>query len=200
MKITKEQKQETMDLILMHSRNAFLEEDYEKVKLSTISKACHIAEGTLYNYFKDKPTLFIATFIRYRSDNDQVFTIYPPKDFEEFIDEIIEILSFYMKIDNPILEKSFKRFLHLVREQKLVSENNMEQALLIADEYIYRGVLELLNLCILDQVDCNLLFHVMEKQVEGVFNDYLYNDIDFDTFLSVLRENLTVILKPYVRV
>ena len=40
----------------------------------------------------------------------------------------------------------------------------------------------------------------MEKQVEGVFNDYLYNDIDFDTFLSVLRENLTVILKPYVRV
>ena len=200
MKITKEQKQETMDLILMHSRNAFLEEDYEKVKLSTISKACHIAEGTLYNYFKDKPTLFIATFIRYRSDNDQVFTIYPPNDFEEFIDEIIAILSFYMKIDNPILEKSFKRFLHLVREQKLVSENNMEQALLIADEYIYKGILELLNLCILDQVDCNLLFHVMEKQVEGVFNDYLYNDIDFDTFLSVLRENLTVILKPYVRV
>ena len=200
MKITKEQKQETMDLILMHSCNAFLEEDYEKVKLSTISKACHIAEGTLYNYFKDKPTLFIATFIRYRSDNDQVFTIYPPNDFEEFIDEIIAILSFYMKIDNPILEKSFKRFLHLVREQKLVSENNMEQALLIADEYIYKGILELLNLCILDQVDCNLLFHVMEKQVEGVFNDYLYNDIDFDTFLSVLRENLTVILKPYVRV
>ena len=200
MKITKEQKQETMDLILMHSCNAFLEEDYEKVKLSTISKACHIAEGTLYNYFKDKPTLFIATFIRYRSDNDQVFTIYPPNDFEEFIDEIIAILSFYMKIDNPILEKSFKRFLHLVREQKLASENNMEQALLIADEYIYKGILELLNLCILDQVDCNLLFHVMEKQVEGVFNDYLYNDIDFDTFLSVLRENLTVILKPYVRV
>ncbi len=200
MKITKEQKQETMDLILMHSRNAFLEEDYEKVKLSTISKACHIAEGTLYNYFKDKPTLFIATFIRYRSDNDQVFTIYPPNDFEEFIDEIIAILSFYMKIDNPILEKSFKRFLHLVREQKLVSENNMEQALLIADEYIYKGILELLNLCILDQVDCNLLFHVMEKQVEGVFNDYLYNDIDFDTLLCVLRENLTVILKPYVRV
>ena len=200
MKITKEQKQETMDLILMHSRNAFLEEDYEKVKLSTISKACHIAEGTLYNYFKDKPTLFIATFIRYRSDNDQVFTIYPPNDFEEFIDEIIAILSFYMKIDNPILEKSFKRFLHLVREQKLVSENNMEQALLIADEYIYKGILELLNLCILDQVDCNLLFHIMKKQAEGVFNDYLYNDIDFDTLLCVLRENLTVILKPYVRV
>ena len=200
MKITKEQKQETMDLILMHSCNAFLEEDYEKVKLSTISKACHIAEGTLYNYFKDKPTLFIATFIRYRSDNDQVFTIYPPNDFEEFIDEIIAILSFYMKIDNPILEKSFKRFLHLVREQKLVSENNMEQALLIADEYIYKGILELLNLCILDQVDCNLLFHIMKKQVEGVFNDYLYNDIDFDTLLCVLRENLTVILKPYVRV
>lgn len=199
MKITKEQKQETLELILEHAYESFRQEDYETVRLSTISKACHIAEGTLYNYFKDKPTLFIATFIRYHSESNQIYTIYPVKDFNSFIDELLEILRFYMKIDHPDLERSFKRFLHLLREQKLTSKSHMEQALLIADEYIYYAVLELIKTCNLNKIDCMLILDVIAKQVEGVFNDYLYGDIDFDTFLRILREHLSFILKPYIR-
>lgn len=72
-KISSAQKQATLESILKHAYDAFTQEDYENVKLSAISKASHIAEGTLFNYFKDKPTLFIATFIHHRNGNDQIF-------------------------------------------------------------------------------------------------------------------------------
>lgn len=198
MKITQAQKEETLALILNQSLQAFLKEDYEQVKLSTISKACHIAEGTLYNYFKDKPTLFIATFIQYRSTNHQTYQIQATKNFESFIDELMNILSFYMKIDHPTLESAFKRFLHLVREQKLTANGSMAQALWLADQYIYQSVLELLNSTNLTITKESLIFNVIVKQVEGVFNDYLYGDVDFERFMSTLREQLGFILKPYV--
>jgi len=198
MNISKTQKQETIDRILNHALNAFVQEDYEKVKLSDISKSCHIAEGTLYNYFKDKPTLFISTFIKYRSNNNQLYNIYTPKDFDSLINEFIEILSFYLKISNPKLEHSFKRFLHLLREQKLMSNTCMEQALLVADQYVYNAILELLKRCNLNQTDYMLIFKVIVTQVEGIFDEYLYEDIDFDTFLQISREHISLILKPYV--
>lgn len=198
MKISRAQKQKNLELILHHSHEAFTQDDYENVKLSSISKACGIAEGTLYNYFKDKPTLFIATFIKYRSDNNQLFKVYKPNDFDSLIDEIIDILSYYMKIDHPKLEHSFKRFLHLLREQKLMSYTQMEQALVVADQYIYDAILELLRQIDLDENDYNLLFKVIVKQVEGIFNDYLYGDISFEIFLSTVREHITLIINPYV--
>ena len=196
MKISSAQKQATLESILKHAYDAFTQEDYENVKLSAISKASHIAEGTLFNYFKDKPTLFIATFIAHRNGNDQIFKVYAPNNFESFIDEFIEILSFYMKIDHPKLEASFKRFLHLLREQKLSSTANMEQALLVADQYVYDAVLELLEKSALNQTDTTLLFKVIVKQVEGIFNDYLYGDINFETFLTIVREQVAFILRP----
>lgn len=198
MKITQEQKQATLELILKHAHEAFLQEDYERVKLSNISKASHIAEGTLFNYFKDKPTLFIATFIKYRSENNQLYKVYAPKDFNALVDEIIEILSHYMIIDHPKLEKAFKRFLHLLREQKLSSEDNMDQALLIADQYIFDAILETLNKINLKHTNPSSLFNVIYKQIEGIFNDYLYGDIDFDRFLITVKEHITLILMPYV--
>ncbi len=198
MKITHEQKKVTLELILKHAHEAFLQEDYEKVKLSNISKASHIAEGTLFNYFKDKPTLFIATFIKYRSENNQLYKVYAPKDFDSLVNEIIEILSYYMKIDHPKLERTFKRFLHLLREQKLSTKDNMGQALLIADQYIFDAILETLNKINLKHTDSNSLFNVIYKQVEGVFNDYLYGDIEFDGFLLTVKEHITLILRPYV--
>lgn len=198
MKITQAQKEETLALILDQALQSFLNEGYEQVKLSAISKACHIAEGTLYNYFKDKPTLFIATFIQYRSNNHQTYQLQAPKDFDSLIDEMINILSFYMKIDHPKLESAFKRFLHLVREQKLTANGNMSQALWLADKYIYQAVLELLNSTSLTIAKESMIFNVIVKQVEGVFNDYLYGDIDFEMFISTLRAHLAFILKPYV--
>ncbi len=198
MKITQEQKQETLERILKHAHEAFLQEDYENVKLSNISKASHIAEGTLYNYFKDKPTLFIATFMKFRNDNHQLYIVYAPKDFHALVNEIIEILSHYMRIDHPKLERAFKRFLILLREQKLSSNDNMGQALLIADQYIFDAILETLNKIKLKDTNPNSLFKVIDKQVEGIFNDYLYGDIDFDSFLITVKEHITLILRPYV--
>ncbi len=198
MKITPTQKQITRDLILKHAFEAFIQQDYEKIKLSAISKACNIGEGTLYNYFKDKPTLFIATFIHYRSGAQQTFDVYKPTDFESFIDQIIEILSYYMRIEHPRLEGAFIRFLHLVREQKLIAQSGMEQALVTADQFIYNAVLELLEMTPLKQSASTLLFEVLVKQVEGLFNDYLYGEIHFDEFLQKTKAHLTFILKPYV--
>jgi hypothetical protein len=103
-----------------------------------------------------------------------------------------------MRIDNPKLERAFRRFIHLLREQKLMSKTYMEQALQTADQYIYSATLELLKTSNLNQTDYLLLFNVIAKQVEGVFNDYLYEDIDFDTFLHILREHVSLILRPYI--
>lgn len=198
MKISPIQKQITRELILKHAFEAFIQQDYENIKLSEISKACNIGESTLYNYFKDKPTLFIATFIHYRSGAHQNFDIYQPTSFQSFIDEIIEILSYYMRIELPSLEAAFLRFLHLVREQKLLAQNGMEQALLTADQFIYNSVQALLEVTPLKQTALDLIFDVVVKQVEGLFNDYLYGEIDFNSFLEKTRAHLTFILRPYV--
>lgn len=198
MKITSTQKQMTRELILKHAFEAFIQQDYEKIKLSAISKACNIGEGTLYNYFKDKPTLFIATFIHYRGRENHVFAVYKPIDFQGFIDEIIEILDHYMRIDHPRLERAFMRFIHLVREQQLMSKPGMEEALSMADQFIYDAVLALLDRTPIKLTATELLFEVIVKHVEGIFNDFLYGSISFDSFLLMTKEHLKWILRPYV--
>ena len=74
----------------------------------------------------------------------------------------------------------------------------MGQALLIADQYIFDAILETLNKINLKHTNANSLFNVIYKQVEGIFNDYLYGDIDFDRFLITVKEHITLILLPYV--
>lgn len=207
MKVSKAKKVETLHKILEESMKVFLSKSYERVKLSEISKACGIAEGTLYNYFKDKPTLFLATFMAFRNDQTDLYKVQRPKTYEAFLDEIIKVLDHYMRIENAHFEKVFKQFVHLSRDQKLNGSNAMGDALAEADAYLLDGIKSLLEFVEIGGNTSDMgaqaytkenILEVIFMQAEGIYNDYLYGSLTFDMFLEKVRAHLKIILRELV--
>lgn len=81
-RITEELKLETRDNILAVATQLFSEQGFEKTKTKTIAQLCHIAEGTLFNYFPTKDDLLIAVFEQMvKSSDDESKPLLPnPKD------------------------------------------------------------------------------------------------------------------------
>ncbi len=57
MRITKEAKEKNRQKILDAARDLFTEKGYEKTTTRDIARACGLAIGTMFNYFKSKETL-----------------------------------------------------------------------------------------------------------------------------------------------
>lgn len=58
-RIGKEQKKEIRNNILAVSKELFLSKGYENTSTNEIAKAVGIAEGTIFNYFKNKADIFL---------------------------------------------------------------------------------------------------------------------------------------------
>jgi AcrR family transcriptional regulator len=61
-RVTQMIKEETRQCIIEEAQKMFIEIGFDKTKTKIIAKNCHIAEGTLFNYFKTKDELLIAVF------------------------------------------------------------------------------------------------------------------------------------------
>lgn len=198
MSVREEKKLHTRMQIIAEATREFIKEGYEGAKLSNISKASGIAEGTLFNYFKNKPALFVATFTTRPYLNYDQFKIIPPDTFESFINQLVYILDFFMRIEDDNLEGVFKTFFHYTRQQQLKKDFSESDHLDQADSFIIDAVKGLLSMVQLSGITEDDLLDLIHMQINGIFDDYVYQGISFDDFLHRCRTQLTLICAPYL--
>jgi AcrR family transcriptional regulator len=194
-----EKKNKFRECILEHAFVQFSKLGYEKTNLSDISRLCGIAEGTLYNYFEDKSTLFVATFTQQTQKKLSDLRINQPKTSDMLIEEFIRILEFFMKIDDPGLEDAFKTYYHLLKSQNSSERIIMSRPLQEADEFIYHALNQLLSSVTFKNISCEKMLEIIEKQFDGLLNDYIYNGDSFSRLMSRTKEHLTYIIAPFIQ-
>lgn len=198
MRISQTTKQEIRQRILKVALEAFCTLGYEKVKISSISRECQIAEGTLYNYFKDKPTLFIHAFIHGGSIGHREYIQKEPKHLDALVSELIEILDVYWRIKDPNLETVYKSFFHVSRGQALKEDFDMSAAIESANKPVVVAAKKLFESLSLTSCSLQDLLEVLEVQINGLYDDYIYGKSTFDQFLAVSKRHLRVILVNHV--
>ena len=61
-RIKEEDKINTKNKILEASERMFIQQGYDQTTTKAIAQACHIAEGTIFNYFKSKDDILVTIF------------------------------------------------------------------------------------------------------------------------------------------
>ena len=193
-----DQKRETKKQIIKMAIKEFKVKDYDQVKLSDISKAVNIAEGTLYNYYPDKTSLFLDVFSNMVTLEKEPILEAHPNTFEELLETIDSILSFYLELKDSHMKTLFQTFYHKVKERQLLEDFSAYDKLEDLSQYIYTGLINSLNRLFKKELTSEL-FPLIKYQINGLHDDYVYNLLSFQDFLSLVRKHVTLILQPYYK-
>ena len=193
-----DQKRETKKQIITSAITEFMTKDYDQVKLSDISKAASIAEGTLYNYYPDKTSLFLDVFSNMVTLEKEPILEAHPNTFEELLETIDSILSFYLELKNPHMKTLFQTFYHKVKERQLREDFSAYEKLEDLSQYVYTGLESSLNRLFKKEL-AKELFPLIKYQINGLHEDYVYNLLSFQDFLGLVRRHMTLILQPYYK-
>ena len=193
-----EKKNRYRECILKHSFEQFSKLGYEKTNLSDISKLCGIAEGTLYNYFVDKPTLFVATFTLQTMNKLNGFHFEAPNSITMLIDQFGKTLEFFLMIEDPGLERAFKTYYHLLKSIDNPERDTMSKPLIEADEYVHNELDKLFSHVIFKDNSGEKLLDIIKIQFDGLLNEYIYLGTSFSDLIKKTKENMYYILKPYI--
>ncbi len=193
-----EKKNRYRECILKHAFEQFSKLGYEKTNLSDISKLCGIAEGTLYNYFVDKPTLFVATFTLQTMNKLNEFHFEAPNSITMLIDQFGKTLEFFLMIEDPGLERAFKTYYHLLKSIDNPERDTMSKPLIEADEYVHNELDKLFSHVIFKDNSGEKLLDIIKIQFDGLLNEYIYLGTSFSDLIKKTKENMYYILKPYI--
>jgi AcrR family transcriptional regulator len=193
---------ERRDQILRAAAQKFAEKGFHNTTTKEIAEAADVAEGTIYNYFKNKDDLLIAMMnhLSESDDRQQVLQAGLDQDFESFFIQLVidrmsrlkENIEFFMAIlpevvnDAKLREKYYIEFL-------APAVNLMEQHLVARIE---RGQVEPVN-------DPKSLIHIYASTIIGmhfmrILNDPIIEDIwnDPESMAESLRQAFFVGITP----
>jgi len=196
MRKREQKKKETKTTIIKAAVKEFMSKSYDEVRLSDVSINARIAEGTLYNYYPDKTSLFIDVFSSIVTLQKEPILKAHPKTFEELIDAIQSILRFYLELKDEHMRKLFQVFYHKVKEQQLSNDFTAYKKLENLSTYIYLGIEQAMSR-IYKKETTTELFPIVKYQINGLHEDYVYNVLSFEQFLEFVRIHLETILRPY---
>jgi AcrR family transcriptional regulator len=187
------------ECILSKATELFSVHGYEATKLSEISKHCRIAEGTLFNYFKDKPTLFVETFSALANERVKKYNIRKPNSIKELLDSLCSILDLYLRIEDKGLESAFKTYYSLIKNRTNPEAESMSVPLLNADEEIYLNIHKLLSFTIFHNITREKIEEITVILIMGMFDEFIYSSCSFDDFICRVKDNLHILMSPYIK-
>ncbi len=193
MGVRETKKKATAERILAVASNHFLNMPYRDVNLAMISKEVGIAEGTLYNYFKDKTTLFLSAFQKAVVIDKSPPPYQVPSNRDEAIEIIISALDVYLRMDDDRLSRVFKSFYHHQKGQLLEGDQTPYDALEAITAPLYQIIYEAIRVCA-GSDGHDLWFMVIKRQIEGIYEAYLYLDWTFEAFIHETQKHLEMIL------
>lgn len=138
-------KEKTRNDILQYAEKLFKEKGFKNVTTSEIAKGVGVAEGTLFNYFSSKGELFLeALFGRINKEKyipDKIQDI----DEEKLVNELINIIDFYMKDMTKVKKIILKDYFSVVFNVDTAESLSTRKSLFGMDEKIMRELKFFLN-------------------------------------------------------
>lgn len=193
MGLREDKKKATAHQILAIAAKHFLEVSYDDVKLADISREAGIAEGTLFNYFHDKTTLFLSAFSKAVVTDKSPLVFQSPNNGQDGIKVIIDALEYYLRIDEPRLRQVFRSFYHHQKGQLLKGDSKPYDELEALTAPLYMILNDVVKALVRpDQRD--VIFQIIKWQIEGIYEAYLYHDWPFATFIAETRKHLGVLM------
>jgi len=186
-------KANTKSSIVEVATKMFLNQTYDQVKLSEISAQVGIAEGTLYNYFPDKSSLFLAVFANLVTINKPHLINEKLLSIDDYIDHIIKVLNYYLYIEDEKFKRLYQTFYHTVKSRLLVHDFSLYNKLEDLSFYIYKeiniGLEQFFN-----PREAELTFQIIRNQINAIYDEHMYNLISFEAFLDKVKESLRFVL------
>ncbi|QUH26496.1 TetR/AcrR family transcriptional regulator [Serpentinicella alkaliphila] len=189
----------TRKKILDVSKAIFEENGYKKARASEIAKLANIGEGTLFNYFKSKSELFIATFFESFDASEYKINKTQINSEEQFIEVIISIIDYYVnnikQIDKQLLREYFSIIYDINSESTIARQN-----LISADMVIKNNLNVLFNTLLESEINKEAID--FETAIECIYacsinalNEFVYDDeITYDLMLATLRKQIKFII------
>ncbi len=195
-RISQEIKEQTKECILREAETLFNTLGYDQTKTKTIAKACHIAEGTLFNYFDSKEAILLSVFEKMATFEDSLDSTSKMKE-DILIEIILKPINKMKTFSKPVLMDLMTASLRLAKKNRKLFDG------LVALDYRY---IEDLNqrfsrLLVFndDLMTPNDLSEIIYAVVASEFILYLYeqNRTYFD-FEQRATKKIKALLKPYI--
>lgn len=195
-RISQEEKDHTRSCILKEAEALFNTLGYENTKTKEIAKACHIAEGTLFNYFQNKEEILLAVFDQMANIDDKHTQIEKIKE-----DMIMDVIMFPLKK----LKSYHKSFLIdlTTASLKIAKKNQRLFKSLIALDYKYMEILEKRLNQYLSFEELSITSMELSEMIYAIvaseFILYLYEkDRTYEVFESKAIKKVKVLIKPLI--
>jgi len=141
---------DTKEYIIDQAYSLFMNQSYEAVSISDISKACGLTKGALYHHFENKEALFMAVIDKYLILNEM--NVYTEEKtvaqiIEETIDNVKKIVYFvlgeqpkYLPVNYLALAiDAMRHYPGFTTNKMQIMDKEVEKIKMVMDNAIERG-------------------------------------------------------------
>lgn len=198
MRVSKQQKEEIRNRILIVSKELFNELGFDNTTTSIIAKKANIAEGTIYNYFTSKTEIFIE--IMTKDFIVEEYTTQSLKISDQLYDFIVNYLKRILFIPKNILKEVMIASLNLAKKKPNLMKKLAEMDLKFIDDF-EKKLKELKEKNYIEEnCDVKQLSEIIFGFIAFEVTMYLYEkDRKKDYMYEQIKIKLEVLLKHYIK-
>jgi AcrR family transcriptional regulator len=176
--------------ILDAATKVFAEKGFHRAKIKDISEVAGIADGTVYNYFKNKEALMLGIFDRLNESDqrDQDFSKSTEVDFRSFMKAYLRHRLTILKADN------FETFRVVVSEimvnkelRELYYHKILEPTFTMAEKYFQQWAAQ----HVIEPFDISLAMRAISGMVLGLIMEDIIGDKTLESKWDELPDFLT---------
>lgn len=175
-----------------------MELGYERTTTRLIATKVGIADGTLFNYFKDKASLLFTVFLEDRRKELLALKLPDPNTLDIFVDGIIKILDISLRKDNEKQYQLFKTYYHQTKVKMFYGETTAISAFFQENQVLFDSVNDYLKRTKISPKLKDQLYEILYVHITGLYEEFNYWHISLDDFLDKVRNHIKIILKPYI--
>lgn len=197
-RITKELKEDTEACIIEAATKSFIEHGFEKTKTKAIATHCHIAEGTLFNYFKTKDDLLVKVFETLATDSHESLTTPSISPMDYLLDLCFSPLRQMNKIPKGFMLDLLMSSMKLAKKKPHL----FHRLLALDKKYLETLEANLVRYCEFPEkgITSSDLSSMIYAILAADYFMYLYlSDQDEKAFIAHVSPKLRALITPYLK-
>lgn len=205
MGLREQKKEETRRMLLQRARELFEEKGYQQVTTAEIARTAHIAEGTLFNYYRSKGELFIAAVMPDSAMENTERSILEVVSPEQLAISVAALLDQALAPFKQVSKRMLRDYLTIVYGGGLSEAAEARASLFAADERILRHIIDFLatqksaHVGQMADFDVELAATCLFGCVLTLFSQYiLLEDWTYEKLMQSLHDQTLFIFKGHV--
>ena len=176
--------------ILDAATKVFAEKGFHPATIKDIARQAGIAEGTIYNYFENKPALMLGILDRMNESDrrDVDFSKFTGGDFRSFMKAYLRHRLTVLKADNfEVFKVVISEILVNQELRELYYRKIVEPTFTMAESYLQRWTEQ----HILKPIDISMTMHAISGMVLGLILEHIMGDKTLEAKWDELTDFLT---------